>query len=337
MPHAQHRNPAVERLCSFCSLVVLLVPAMLGGCSTARPHFAIQADSDTKAPTVSLQFAPDERKDQAAASATRHSSRPTRPVSANAAVRLPTEIANELPELARTDAAPAYDEPLSLRDDLRTLGPSLGGDVRALANWETAGILAVGGAASLAVRDTVDDDVSDWTLESLHRWGDATDVLGALGNPAHHFAAAGVLWASSLAAQNHELHDASGAMINALILTNASTLLLKLAANSDAPNGEAHGWPSGHTSSSFTMAAVLDEFYGPQVGIPAYALAGLVAYSRIDDREHDLSDVIFGAALGYGIGKVVAARHHRDCAGITLLPYLEPVEGTTGIALEKRF
>ena len=108
-------------------------------------------------------------------------------------------------------------------------------------------------------------------------------------------------------------------------------------ANSDAPNGESLGWPSGHTASSFTMAAVLDEYYGPWVGLASYGLAGLVSFSRIDDREHDLSDVIFGAALGYSIGKVVAAQHHRDSSGVTLLPLLDPVEGTTGVALEKQF
>jgi membrane-associated phospholipid phosphatase len=40
--------------------------------------------------------------------------------------------------------------------------------------------------------------------------------------------------------------------------------------------------------------------------LPAYALAGLVGWSRIDQREHDLSDVVFGSILGYTIGKSVA-------------------------------
>lgn len=314
------------------------VPALLlfGGCTATVPQWSVQADSDTRAPAFSLRLGPAEESAKSSTPLQPQPSQPTRVVSANVAAELPLEPASTAIE-PPSPPVPSSLEGFSLRADLRALGPHLAGDLRALANWETAGILALGGAASLAARETVDDDVSDWTLESLHRWGDATDVFGALGNPAHHFAAAGLLWGTSLATQDRHLHDVSGAMIDALIITNASTLLLKLAANSEGPNGEAHGWPSGHTSSSFTMAAVLDEFYGPWVGLPAYGLAGLVAYSRIDDREHDLSDVIFGAALGYGIGKVVATRHHCEPSGITLLPYLEPVEGTTGVALEKRF
>jgi hypothetical protein len=30
---------------------------------------------------------------------------------------------------------------------------------------------------------------------------------------------------------------------------------------------------SGHAASSFTVASMLDEYYGPNVGIPAYVLA----------------------------------------------------------------
>jgi membrane-associated phospholipid phosphatase len=108
-----------------------------------------------------------------------------------------------------------------------------------------------------------------------------------------------------------------------------------------APNGQrdAFGgaWPSGHTSSSFAFAAVLDEYYGPKVGIPAYILAGLVGWERIDDREHDLSDVVFGAALGYVIGRTVSERHHREFCGFEMQPYVDPWTGTTGLALERRF
>ena len=37
--------------------------------------------------------------------------------------------------------------------------------------------------------------------------------------------------------------------------------------------------------------------YGPDVGVPALALAGLVAYSRVRGAHHDATDVLGGAAL----------------------------------------
>ena len=97
------------------------------------------------------------------------------------------------------------------------------------------------------------------------------------------------------------------------------------------------GFPSYHTSSSFTFAAVLNEYYGPTVGLPAYGLAGLIGWSRIDERDHDLSDVIFGATLGYVIGKSVARRrYNRDC-GIRLLPYIYTPDEAVGVSVEARF
>jgi membrane-associated phospholipid phosphatase len=38
--------------------------------------------------------------------------------------------------------------------------------------------------------------------------------------------------------------------------------------------------------------------YGWEYGVPAYALASFVAYSRVESRQHYAHDVIAGAALG---------------------------------------
>ena len=55
-------------------------------------------------------------------------------------------------------------------------------------------------------------------------------------------------------------------------------VMLGQAATSDrSPNGEWGTFPSGHTSSTFVVASVLHEAYGPVVGIPLYALGTLVA------------------------------------------------------------
>ena len=74
---------------------------------------------------------------------------------------------------------------------------------------------------------------------------------------------------------------------------------------------------------------MLDEYYGLQAGLPAYALAGLIGWSRLDERDHDLSDVVFGAALGFVIGKSVARDHLYGDSRVRLLPYVHPTDGTT--------
>ena len=53
---------------------------------------------------------------------------------------------------------------------------------------------------------------------------------------------------------------------------------------------------------SFASAAVLQEHFGWKVGLAAYAGAAYVATSRLSERQHYLSDVVFGAAVGIAAG-----------------------------------
>ncbi|MBI5757615.1 MAG: phosphatase PAP2 family protein [Planctomycetales bacterium] len=141
--------------------------------------------------------------------------------------------------------------------------------------------------------------------------------------------------------QDPELHSFSKAMISAHALSALTTVAIKGITNTDRPTTEFHdghyGFPSYHTSSTFAIAATIEEYYGWKAGLPAYTLAGLVGWSRIDQREHDLSDVLFGAVLGYTIGKSVAAAHLERDFGMNVYPYYEPTSRTSGIMLDFRF
>ncbi|WP_339813878.1 phosphatase PAP2 family protein [Zunongwangia profunda] len=61
-----------------------------------------------------------------------------------------------------------------------------------------------------------------------------------------------------------------------------------------------NSFPSGHTSTVFHSAGYIHRRYGFKNSIPAYALAGFTAASRIDSKKHDILDVIAGAAIGLG-------------------------------------
>lgn len=80
--------------------------------------------------------------------------------------------------------------------------------------------------------------------------------------------------------------------------TLAATYGLKYAVNEKRPNGGSHSFPSGHTSISFASAEYLRKRYGWEYGVPAYAAASFVAYSRVESREHHPQDVIAGAGIG---------------------------------------
>jgi membrane-associated phospholipid phosphatase len=66
-------------------------------------------------------------------------------------------------------------------------------------------------------------------------------------------------------------------------------------------------FPSGHATLSFAMATVIALEYKETLWVPVlcYSLATLVSLSRIQNEKHWPSDVLIGAALGYGVGKII--------------------------------
>ena len=67
-----------------------------------------------------------------------------------------------------------------------------------------------------------------------------------------------------------------------------------------------------HTSGTFAFATVAAHYYGMKVSIPAYAVAALVGASRIEKGKHFLSDVVFGATLGYIAGRTAVRGTERS-------------------------
>jgi membrane-associated phospholipid phosphatase len=102
-------------------------------------------------------------------------------------------------------------------------------------------------------------------------------------------------------------------MLDAAIVNFTYTEVLKVAVGRERPNGEDNqSFPSGHTSQAFAMASVAQQHYGWKIGVPAYALAGLMGVSRIHEDKHWLSDVVAGAGLGYIVGLTVVRVNSRS-------------------------
>lgn len=93
-------------------------------------------------------------------------------------------------------------------------------------------------------------------------------------------------------------------------VTVGLTFALKAIIDSERPNHRDNdSFPSGHTSSAMSAASFMDHRYGWKYGLPAYALAGFVAYSRVDADEHHPRDVIAGALLAWGVDHVFTNRY----------------------------
>jgi membrane-associated phospholipid phosphatase len=102
------------------------------------------------------------------------------------------------------------------------------------------------------------------------------------------------------------------AVIGALGLAGASTFLLKNTFRRERPfntysgiekltSGGSYSFPSGHTSSAFSLATSVSLCYPKWYVItPSFLYAGLVGYSRMHLGVHYPSDVLMGALLGAG-------------------------------------
>jgi membrane-associated phospholipid phosphatase len=71
------------------------------------------------------------------------------------------------------------------------------------------------------------------------------------------------------------------------------------------PNGYHDSFPSGHTSAAFCGAFLIHELYGVRYAVPAYALAMMTAYSRVDGHYHHPRDLVAGAFLAYGVHWII--------------------------------
>jgi len=96
------------------------------------------------------------------------------------------------------------------------------------------------------------------------------------------------------------------------------THVLKRVVDKPRPNGGDHAWPSGHTSSAFTGAAVLQIRHGWTVGIPAYLLAGYVGWTRVYVDAHDYWDFLGGAIIGVGSAYLFTKPYDPDRVAMSL-------------------
>jgi membrane-associated phospholipid phosphatase len=212
---------------------------------------------------------------------------------------------------------------------------------RTFINRDNILLLLLAGGGSIAMHDTgIDERAADHFSENGKMSKDLDKLIETAGNPGTHFIAAGV-WYLIAAKKNDDVNlQRSWVMLKALGITGAMTLTLKAAVHNDTPNGKDWAWPSGHTASSFCAASVLDEFYGPKIGIPAYLGAGLVGYRMMESGDHWASDVMFGGILGYLVGHTVAGPNKElKIANFKVQPMVTSLHGNpaAGIGLEKRF
>jgi PAP2 superfamily len=101
-------------------------------------------------------------------------------------------------------------------------------------------------------------------------------------------------------------------LLRAQIVSQTFVHAIKYSVRRDRPTGECCSFPSGHATTAFAVAAVVERHFGYRMSVPAMAIATYVATSRLHDNRHFLSDVVFGSALGTATGWTVVGRHGRS-------------------------
>lgn len=126
-------------------------------------------------------------------------------------------------------------------------------------------------------------------------------------------------------------HDLPGGyqLVTSLVATAATTYGLNLAIDKETPSGDDGAFPSGHSAMAFAGATYLQRRYGWRYGVPAYAAACAVGWSRIDSDHHDFSDVAGGAAIGVGVTFLLTDRKEE----VSVAPWLDSRGTVAGVRI----
>lgn len=137
----------------------------------------------------------------------------------------------------------------------------------------------------------------------------------------------GALYTIGLFARETELRKTGRMMIQALTYSGTLTMGMRYLLGRTRPfsskgsqyeftwlqtAGDTQAFPSGHTVVAFATSTILAERIDTWwARVVLYSFAAMTGYARLYNNAHWLSDVIFGAALGYGSAMYVLKREEE--------------------------
>jgi membrane-associated phospholipid phosphatase len=229
--------------------------------------------------------------------------------------------------LSRAGAYPALNQP-----HRSSLFREFGSDFRSIAG-DPAFYLLIGGLATVPSFLSYEDPEINEAWAGNAQADHVFELGNTMGNALLPITVSGLALAYGHLAHRPGASDFGSDLLRAQAINGVLTLSLKGITNRRRPDGTRYSFPSGHTSVTFTTAAVIYRHYGMKWGLPAAVAASYVGLSRLQENKHYLSDVVAGAVLGGYIGLKVAGRHESD-GTVNIAPMI----GTTyGIAATIRF
>ncbi len=182
-------------------------------------------------------------------------------------------------------------------------------------------LLIIGAGATVTyLSSLVDEPIRDKLSANEPVWNNTVKFLNELGNVKTMGAISGVVYGIGLLTEEKKVRETGRLLVESLIWSGSFNMLLRHSFGRYRPyNGRGNGmfslwrtdndyqsFPSGHTTVAFSMATVLAHQFDTWWSYPLfYSLAAGTGATRMYLDQHWLSDVVFGAALGYAGAKLI--------------------------------
>ncbi|HMI95169.1 MAG TPA: phosphatase PAP2 family protein [Micropepsaceae bacterium] len=96
------------------------------------------------------------------------------------------------------------------------------------------------------------------------------------------------------------------------VIAEGTSLVLQHFIKEQRPDkSDWHSFPSDSAAVAFSAASYLQIRYGWDYGLPAYAVAAFVGYSRVEADKHHWRDVVAGAVLGWAASEITTIRYRN--------------------------
>ncbi len=184
-------------------------------------------------------------------------------------------------------------------------------------DWMTVGIITAGTAALF----TVDKSVRSFAIANQNNFNNAIFGIDRFYGSGYTPLLTAGIYGAGLFTGNEQIRKLGLYSSEALIFSGIVTTVLKVVIGRRRPyagnsnlffkppqffDNDYQSLPSGHTTVAFAVSTVMaksvDNFYWKVLW---YGIAGATALSRIYHKQHWVSDVFLGAAIGYYVGEFV--------------------------------
>ncbi len=166
--------------------------------------------------------------------------------------------------------------------------------------------LLISAGTALHFSTNTKENFQDWVQSNFAYSGSADDYL--------RYAPLAAVYSLNLfgVKGKNNFGNRTALALKSLLLNDLIVSGLKRWSNETRPNGDAHSFPSGHTSVAFAMAHFMHKEYGDLsvwYSIGAYSCATAVGVMRVAKNAHWISDVVAGAGIGILSTELVYLTH----------------------------